>query len=97
MPDIDAQKSEAYEDRIFSMLLHVKYSDKEFDVPEGLKSIHFNNKERPLPSTWAKANHLQWDQLNKNTLRLEDYIIEYKDLPKNLKEFLMMITILLTA
>lgn len=87
-PNINPQKNVGFEDRILSMLLHIKYADKEFDVPIGVKSIHFKNKVRPLPSTWAKDKHLMWDELRKNTLKIERYIYDNKDLPEDIEKFL---------
>ena len=43
IPNIDAQKSEGFEDRIWSTLLHFKYSYKEFDAPKGIRCCHFKN------------------------------------------------------
>lgn len=91
IPDVNPQNSVAYEDRLFSMLLHIKYADKEFDVPDGLKCIHFRNKSKPLPSTWANSKKCNWWALDKNTIAIEKYICDNKDLPENIENFLEML------
>lgn len=65
MPPVDAQENEGYEDRIFSLLLHCKYSDKEFDAPTGVRSVHFKNPDidklgGEVPSTWARQPGRNW-------------------------------------
>lgn len=93
MPLVDAQENEGYEDRIFSLLLHCKYNDKEFDAPAGVKSIHFknpniNNFGGEVPSTWARQPGRNWGQLTRNTNLIEKYIVENKKLPEDLKGFI---------
>lgn len=85
VPDLDPQKSEGFEDRVLSYLLHIKFSEYEFDAPEGIKCIHFRNKEEPVPSTWSQREHHDWKHLVSNTLRIERFILENKRLPSNLK------------
>ena len=82
IPNIDPQKSEAFEDRIWSTLLHYKYSDKEFDAPKGIRCIHFKNEKEPVPSTWAGAQKYNWMAMRINTKEIEKHIAEYKELPK---------------
>ena len=58
MPDIDPQKNQGFEDKIFSTLLHYKYQKNEFDIPAGIRHIHFKNSNinsygGEVPSTWA--------------------------------------------
>ena len=60
IPNVDPQKSEGFEDRIWSTLLHFKYDVFEFDAPNTIRSIHFRNPEinkygGEVPSTWSKA------------------------------------------
>ena len=88
IPEVDPQRNIAYEDRILSMLLHTKYADREFDVPEGLRCTHFRSVTRPLPSTWARDKKIKWDILDVNTKALEKYLSEYKCLPSNIWDFL---------
>ena len=45
IPNIDPQKSEAFEDRIWSTLLHFKYDSQEFDAPPGIGCVHFKNPD----------------------------------------------------
>ena len=86
-PNIDAEKSEGFEDRIFSTLLHYKYSYKEFKFPENLMCIHFKNKNEKAPSTWAQEKLYNWSYMRENTYKIEKYIKEYKELPENLINF----------
>lgn len=81
IPDIDPQKSQAFEDRIWSTLLHFKYAEKEFDAPAGLKCIHFKNPNEVAPSTWSSEKHYQWKQMREKTREIEKYISENKELP----------------
>jgi len=81
IPDIDPQKSQAFEDRIWSTLLHFKYADYEFDAPEGLKCIHFKNPNEVAPSTWSREKHYEWKQMRTKTCEIEKYISENKELP----------------
>jgi len=92
IPNIDPQKSEGFEDRIFSCLLHNKYSQYEFNEPVGLKCIHFKNPEinkfgGEVSSTWAKEKQYNWTHMRNNTAEIESYIKKYKELP-NLDIFL---------
>ena len=94
MINIDPQKDEAYEDNLWSLLLHCKYSDLEFDVPEGLRSVHFKNPNidklgGEVPSTWSKERKRDWRGLGQRTIALSRYIIENKDLPVSIKGYLM--------
>jgi hypothetical protein len=45
LPTVDPQKSEAFEDRLWSTLLHFKYNNLEFLPPADIKCIHFKNPE----------------------------------------------------
>ena len=89
IPNVDPQKSEAYEDTIYACLLHYKYSQYEFFPPKGITHVQFKNKEEPVASTWAHGTNderIQWKLLNKNSDDLKDYIKQHRDLP-NLNEF----------
>lgn len=88
IPMVDPQHNICYEDRIFSMLLHIKYKNYEFDIPQGVHSIHFKNPKYPLPSTWAKAKNVDLGLLNNNTIKVEEYIYKNGDLPKDIIAFL---------
>lgn len=81
IPDIDPQKSQAFEDRVWSTLLHFKYADKEFDAPQGLRCNHFKNPNETAPSTWSNEKHYQWQQMRAKTREIEKYISENKELP----------------
>lgn len=82
IPNIDPQKSEGFEDKIWSTLLHFKYADKEFYAPQGIKCVHFKNVKETAPSTWASKQLYNWKQLRENTLEIEKYIAENKELPE---------------
>jgi hypothetical protein len=86
IPNIDPQKSEAFEDRIWSTLLHFKYANKEFDAPKGIRCIHFKNTNEPVPSTWAGEKSYSWKSMRSNTLEIEKYISENKELPDKWKK-----------
>ena len=81
IPNIDPQKSQAFEDRIWSTLLHFKYADKEFDAPEGLKCTHFKNPNETAPSTWSNEKRYQWKEMREMTRKIEEYISKNKELP----------------
>ena len=85
IPNIDAQKSEGFEDRVWSTLLHFKYSDNEFEAPEGIRCIHFKNTKEIAPSTWANTQKYNWVKMRKATKEIEDYIATNKELPKWVK------------
>ena len=60
IPNVNPQKSEGFEDRVWSTLLHYKYADLEFDAPPTIRSVHFKNPNiaeygGEVPSTWSKA------------------------------------------
>ena len=85
IPNIDPQKSEGFEDRIWSLLLHIKYPEKEFDAPTGIRCIHFKNATEQVPSTWSTQQVYNWKQLRNNTVEIEKYIVENKELPERWK------------
>lgn len=86
IPNIDPQKSEGFEDKIWATLLHYKYSDKEFAAPKGIRCIHFKNPIEVVPSTWASEQKYNWRQLRANTLEIVAYIAENKELPDKWKK-----------
>ena len=86
IPNIDPQKSEGFEDRIWATLLHYKYPDKEFDAPKGIRCVHFKNPVEVVPSTWASEQKYNWKQLRSNTAEIVDYITKNKELPKKWKK-----------
>lgn len=88
IPDIDPQRSEAFEDRIWSTLLHFKYSDKEFDAPKSIRCIHFKNPNETAPSTWSAEKQYNWRQMRNNTKILEEYISKNKELPKEWRKLI---------
>lgn len=86
IPDVDPQRSETFEDVVFSTLLHYKYPQNEFDIPQGIKCVHFKNPNineigGEVPSTWARAARYDWKALYKNKNELVNYIYEHKELP----------------
>ena len=86
-PNIDPQKSEGFEDRIFSTLLHYKYNDLEFDVPQGLRHTHFKNPKENCPSTWAGEKQYNWEYMSNNTLHIEKFIRTNHKLPDDIKSY----------
>lgn len=90
MVDLDPQKGEGFEDCVFATLLHHKYSNLEWDVPDGLKCIQFQITGEKAKSTWwddceNKANLLG------RTNAVCKYISEHKDLPPNLSQFILSV------
>ena len=83
MVNIDAEKSEAFEDVIFSWLVHTKYPNKEFKC-DFIKCIHFKNPNETAPSTWASEGKKDWKKLRHRTLEIKQYISIYKKLPPNI-------------
>ena len=88
MVDIDPQKSEGFEDHLFSILLHLKWGKYEFIPPKGITHIQFLNAQEQIPSTWAKGKEINFKAMNFNTEKISDYIAQYEDLPKDLHKFL---------
>ena len=86
IPNIDPQQSQAFEDRVWSTLLHFKYADAEFDAPSTIRCIHFRNEKEPVPSTWASEKVYKWKQMRQNTTDIETYIAEHKELPEEWKK-----------
>lgn len=86
IPNVDPQQSVAFEDRIWSTLLHFKYSDLEFKAPQGIRCIHFKNPNETAPSTWSSEKVYNWRQMRNKTVEIETYISEHKELPEWLKK-----------
>lgn len=80
-PKVDPQKEEAYEDRIFSTLLHNKYPNNEFDIPSNLKCIHFLNPNEPAKSTWVTDKPYNYLFMHWVTTLIEEEIYFTKKLP----------------
>jgi len=87
LPNVDPQKSEGFEDRIWSTLLHFKYADMEFKAPSTIRCIHFKNANETAPSTWSNERKYEWRKMRRNTTEIEDYISKYHEVP-NLDVFL---------
>jgi hypothetical protein len=83
MVNVDAEKSEAFEDDLFSWLLHNKYPEKEFTC-NFIKCTHFKNPNETAPSTWAKEGKKDWKKLRQKTIDIKKYISEHKELPPEL-------------
>lgn len=86
IPNIDPQKDEGFEDRVWSTLLHFKYSEYEFDAPSGIRSAHFKNQElikqgKEVKSTWAQTETHNWYKLRASTTSIEHYIARTNELP----------------
>lgn len=80
-PDLDPQKEEGYEDRVFSTLLHNKYADDEFDIPSELKCIHFLNSAEVAKSTWVETRCYDYLFMHWVTTKVEEEIYLTKQLP----------------
>jgi hypothetical protein len=83
MVNIDAEKSEAFEDVIFSWLVHTKYPNKEFKC-DFIKCTHFKNPNETAPSTWAREGKKDWKKLRYRTVEIKQYISTHKKLPPNI-------------
>ena len=86
IPYIDPQKGQAFEDAVWSTLLHYKYPELEFDIPEGIKCVHFKNPEinklgGEVQSTWANEATFNWAEMNKTTNSILQYIKNNRTLP----------------
>ena len=80
-PEINPQKEEGYEDRIFSTLLHNKYPNSEFDIPSNLKCIHFLNPNETAKSTWVENRSYNYLFMHWVTTLVEEEIYRTKSLP----------------
>lgn len=86
IPNVDPQKSQGFEDRIWSTLLHLCFGEFEYDVPKGLYCTHFKNPNEKAPSTWSKGGH-DWNRLRLKTHQIEHYIYLHKKLPREVDRF----------
>lgn len=87
IPQTDPQKGQAYEDCIYSCLLHNKYKNNEFNLTSTIKHTQWQNSKEPVPTTWqASGEPCGVGNIGKNTAELYKYIEENKDLP-NLEVF----------
>ena len=91
MVPLDPQKDEAYEDLTFATLLHHKYFKYEFIPPKDIRPIQFMNKEENAPSTWCHRDKRNLGIIHANSYRICDYIVRYKDLPKNLDDYIVRV------
>ena len=82
MPKVDPEESAGFEDRIFSMLLHVKCASKEFEIPSCIDTAHFHDPN--MPSTWSRRKKYKWKQLREKTIEIENYILKNGELPQGL-------------
>lgn len=80
IPSVDPQKGEAYEDRVYSVLLHHKYHDYEFYPPKTIRCIQFQNAHEVAPSTWAYGSS-KFLKLSERTDKIAAYIKNNKELP----------------
>ena len=95
MVDIDPQKGEGYEDMIWPLLLHYKYSKNEFKI-RGLKFTQHKAKGEKAPSTWT-GNFIKqgysFEKMNKITKFYEhrfkegNYLIDKKAVEDALKYY----------
>lgn len=88
--NVDPQKREGYEDSIYACLLHNKWGKYEFNPPKTIRPIQFNNPNEKAPSTWygnARAKG-SLGHMNRNTDRIQEYIVAHKELPDNLSDYL---------
>lgn len=72
MPDINAEKSEGFEDDIFVATCFAKFPDKAFDFPKNCIEEHSLKYSGPgkCPSTWAKEAKYDWDKMRNNTAKI---------------------------
>lgn len=87
MVDVDPQKDQGFEDSIYACLLHHKWGKYEFDPPKTIRPTQFLNTKEVAPSTWAGTGH-SWNQMTSATNRIQRYIIERLDMPKDVQKFI---------
>ena len=81
IPLVDPQQNQGFEDHIYSLLLHVKYGDKEFLPPTTITHIQFQNHQEEAPSTWARGKGVKCSLNARHTDTLIQYLFEHRDLP----------------
>lgn len=73
------------EDAIYPYLLHCKYSELEFDIPEGITHLQNDINPTNMPSCWVPSDISERQALAQklyiNTKKVMDYITEHHDLP----------------
>ena len=76
---------EGCEDVIFPYLLHVKYANLEYDLPNTITHLQNDVNPNQEPSTWVPQNPQAVDELRNslynNNLQVMAYIDKYHDLP----------------
>lgn len=84
IPNVDPQKGEAFEDCIYSNLLHILYSNKEFKI-SGIKCTQFQNPNEVAKSTWydEAVQNNKTKFLCQNTAAIIEYLKTYKQVPSN--------------
>ena len=73
LPNFDPEKSEAFEDRIYSMTLLCKYPELEFEIPYDIYCKHFKSGN---PSTWSQAKKYDWKRMRANTDVIEKGLMD---------------------
>ena len=79
IPNIDPQKSKVLKIE-YGLILNIQKF-----LPKGIV-YSFKNPNESVPSTWASQQKYNWKQLRENTLEIEKYIIEHKELPDKWKK-----------
>ena len=72
-PAFNPEKSEGFEDRIFSMTLLCKYPELQYDLPYDIYCKHFRSGN---PSTWAHREKHDWKRMRANTDVIEKGLID---------------------
>ena len=72
-PHFDPEKSEAFEDRVYSMTLWCKYPELEFEIPYDIYCTHFKSGN---PSTWSQAKKYDWKRMRANTDVIERGLLD---------------------
>ncbi len=82
-PNVDPEKSEGFEDRIYSMTLLCKYPFLRFSIPETIYCDHFKNEQEPTPSTWARRKKYNWKKMRANTEKIEEGLMKQYEFKNN--------------
>lgn len=75
-PDIDPEKGEGFEDRIFSITLLCKYPELRWNIPDCIYCTHFKNKAEKAGSTWSRRKKYDWNKMRDNTEKIEEELIK---------------------
>lgn len=70
-PDVDPERSQGFEDRVYSMTLLCKYPELRWSLPEYIYCTHFKNPNEALPSTWSRRRRYRWKYMVANTEKIE--------------------------